>query len=101
MARDQRQRASLVKPITPACLDKPAAALYCAISEATVEKLLREENFPKPRLLASRRVGYLVRELDAWLEGRPIADLPPPENTGAKKPRRDATAAPADAQPAQ
>lgn len=89
----------LVQPITPACLEKPDAARYCSISEAAVEKLLREDNFPKPRLLTSRRVGYLVRELDAWLEDRPVADLLPPENTGAKKPRRSATSALAGAAP--
>lgn len=29
--------------------------------------------FPKPRLLAARRVGRLVRELDEWAEARPVA----------------------------
>lgn len=76
-----------MKDLFPACLEKPDAARYCALSESTLEKLVREGTFPAPRLLAGRRTGYLVRELDAWLESRPVSDLPPPPNTGAKKPR--------------
>lgn len=77
-----------VRPLVPACLDKPDAARYCSLSVSSVERLLREGDFPKPRLLSGKRVGYLVRELDAWLESRPVAELLPPPNTGAPKPRK-------------
>lgn len=69
-------------------LDKGDAARYCALSESTLEKGVREETFPKPRLLAGRRVGWLVRELDDWCESRPVSNLLPPPNTGAKKPKK-------------
>lgn len=73
-----------------------AAAIYLvledvaetlSISESTVQKLVREGEFPKPRLLSGRRVGWLRREIEKWAEERPVADLPPPPNTGAKKPK--------------
>jgi len=72
----------------PACLDRANAAIYLAISESTLERLTREGSFPKPRLLSGRRTGWLVRELDEWLEQRPVSDLAPPANTGAPKPIR-------------
>lgn len=88
--------------VRPACLDRAGAAAYLSLSESTVEKLTREGGFPRPRLLSGRRTGWLVRELDEWLEQRPVSDLLPPPNTGAPKPHRDRAhrgprqAAPAD-----
>lgn len=69
----------------PAVLDLPAASNYVALSESTVQKLVRDDQFPKPRVLSGRRVGWLVRELEAWAESRPVSDFLPPHNTGAKK----------------
>lgn len=72
----------------PACLDRSGAARYLSLSESTLEKLTREQaDFPKPRVLSGRRTGWLVRELDAWLESRPVSSFLPPPNTGAAKPR--------------
>lgn len=64
----------------PAILDLPAVCCYIALSESTVQKLVRESEFPKPRLLSGRRVGWLTREVDEWTEARPVADLLPPVN---------------------
>ena len=33
-----------------------------------------------PRQLSGRRVAYLLKELDEWLESRPVSDLPSPVN---------------------
>ena len=74
--------------IPPGALEPEAAAAFCALSVSTMEKLEREGRFPKRRLLSDRRTGHLVSELLAWLAERPVSDLPPPANTGAKKPRR-------------
>ena len=71
--------------IRPAALELASAAAFVSLSEATVERLVREGGFPKPRLLSGRRVAYLVRELEAWLEDRPVSDLPPPKNTSRQK----------------
>ena len=69
----------------PAALEKEQAAQFVSLSVSTLEKLLREGQFPRPRLLAGRRTGYLVRELEEWLESRPVSDQLPPPNTGAIK----------------
>lgn len=76
-------------PVTtrPACLDRAGAAAYLSLSESTIEKLTREGDFPQPRLLSGRRVGWLIRDLDEWLEKRPVSNLVPPSNTGARKGR--------------
>lgn len=71
--------------VKPAYLDILGACSFVALSETTLQKLVREEQFPKPRVLSGRRVGFLVRELEAWAESRPVSDLLPPANTGAKK----------------
>jgi prophage regulatory protein len=80
-----KNRPSVVA-IKPAYLDLEGTTSFLSLSGSTVQKMIREETFPKPRLLSGRRVGWLVRELEEWAESRPVADLPPPENTGAKKP---------------
>ena len=48
----------------PAILDLPGVCGYVALSESTVQKLVREAEFPKPRQLSGRRVGWLTREVD-------------------------------------
>ena len=75
--------------ITPICLDVEGLSAYTSLSESTIQQLTRDRSsgFPQPRKLSGRRVGYLVREVDAWIESRPVSDLLPPPNTGAKKPR--------------
>lgn len=81
--------------IKPAYLELESVAAFVALSETTVQRLVREEAFPKPRLLSGRRVAWLVREVEAWAEERPVADLPPPKNTSCRKPRARQLTAPA------
>ncbi|WP_367847039.1 helix-turn-helix transcriptional regulator [Rhodoferax sp. WC2427] len=75
---------SIAINIRPAALEPPDAATYVALSVTTVERLVREGKFPKPRQLSGRRVGYLVRELDSWLDDCPVSDLLPPPNTSRR-----------------
>lgn len=69
----------------PIYLDLTEVAAATTLATATIQKLVREAAFPKPRLLSGRRVGWLVREVEEWAEQRPVADLLPPENTARKK----------------
>lgn len=71
--------------IKPAYLDKPGVCVFVSIKETTLDELVRKEQFPKPRKLSDRRVGWLLREVEEWAESRPVSDLLPPRNTGAKK----------------
>lgn len=66
-------------------VDLPTVAAIVSLSEASVQKLVREDAFPRPRQLSGRRVAWLVREVTEWAESRPPSDLLPPANTGARK----------------
>jgi prophage regulatory protein len=79
-------------------LDRAAVAEALSLSESTVEKLVRENEFPKPRILSGRRVAWLVREVEEWAEARPVSDLLPPENTGRRRPSASLPIAPASHQ---
>ncbi len=75
------------KKLAPIFLDLPAVAEVVALSVSTVQELVRQGQFPAPRQLSGRRVGWLVREVTEWAESRPVSNLPPPHNTAAPKPR--------------
>ena len=76
----------------PAAMERGTAAAYCGLSDTTFAKEVQEGRAPRPRKLSDRRVCWLRAELDAWLISRPVSDLAPPPNTGAKKPRPGAQA---------
>lgn len=82
-----RQHPAANDAVYPAAMRRPQAAAYCGLSESTFTRAVQRGQIPKPRQLFERRTGWLRTELDAWLAARPVSDLPPPENTGAKKPR--------------
>ncbi len=77
-----------VAPIPAAALCRADACAYVALSHTTFEKAIREGLAPAPRRISAGRVVWLRKELDAWLESLPVSDLLPPQNTGAKKPRK-------------
>ncbi len=74
-------------PVKRLYIDLETAAEVVALSVSTVQELVRQGQFPAPRQLSGRRVGWLMREVEDWAESRPVSNLPPPPNTGAKKPR--------------
>ncbi|KWR80358.1 helix-turn-helix transcriptional regulator [Cupriavidus metallidurans] len=71
----------------PLYVDLPTVASIVALSETSVQKLVREEPFPKPRAASSRRVAWLVREIEEWAEARPVSNLLPPKNTSRRTPQ--------------
>lgn len=71
--------------IRPIYVDLPTVASIVSLSESGVQRLVREEQFPKPRVISSRRVAWLVREVEEWAEARPVSDLLPPPNTSRRK----------------
>ncbi|MFM0732358.1 AlpA family phage regulatory protein [Paraburkholderia sediminicola] len=62
----------------PLYLDLEGVAEALSLSKTTVQKLVRTNQFPAPRALSGRRVGWLVRELEEWCEARPHSDMLPP-----------------------
>lgn len=89
-------KSNVVVAIEPLAVDKERAGQMLAdISASTIDDLMANDpTFPKLRQISSRRVGFLVRELRAWIEQRPVSNLLPPPNTGAKKPRPSAQVTP-------
>jgi prophage regulatory protein len=69
--------------ITPIYLDLPTVAAFVSLSEATVQKLVREDHFPKPRAISAHRVAWLTREVEAWAEARPASEMLPPPKPGS------------------
>ncbi|MFC5427637.1 helix-turn-helix transcriptional regulator [Paraburkholderia denitrificans] len=55
------------------------------MSTGNVQRLVREGNFPKPRALSVRRVGWLVSEIEEWAMSRPVAEMLPPINVGRRR----------------
>lgn len=73
-------------------VDLSEAASMLSLAMSTVQRLVREKQFPAPRQISAGRVGWLVREIEDWAETRPVSDLPPPPNTGGRKGIRRQTA---------
>lgn len=69
----------------PIFLNLDAVAVAVSLSTGNIQKLVREGSFPKPRALSSRRVGWLMTEVEAWASARPIADMLPPVNAGLRR----------------
>ena len=72
----------------PGALDKSTAAAYCAVGVSTFERMVQARKAPQPRMFPAKRVVWLRTDLDSWLQGLPISNILPPENTGEKKPRK-------------
>lgn len=62
-------------------VDLPEVANLVTLATATIQRLVRENGFPKPRQISANRVAWLLREVEAWAESRPTSDIPPPANT--------------------
>lgn len=75
-----------------ALIEREELPTYAKMSMRTIEEEIRQGRFPKPRRISGRRCAWLAADIDAWMEALPESDLPPPPNTGAKKPRQPAPA---------
>lgn len=80
--------------LPPICVELEQLEKLTTLSATTIQNMVARNEFPPPRELSARRVGWLYREIAEWAENRPVSNIPPPPNTGAKKPR-SATASPA------
>jgi len=76
------------KYFPPLYVDLPTVADLVALSPTSVQRLVREGSFPKPRELSPRRVAWLYREVEEWAEQRPVSMLLPPDNTGGRKAKK-------------
>ncbi|MCV6798517.1 AlpA family transcriptional regulator [Achromobacter ruhlandii] len=72
--------------IEPVYVDLPTAASITTLAESTIQSMVTKGEFPAPRELSGRRVGYLYSEIIEWALSRPRSALLPPANTSARKP---------------
>ena len=73
--------------IEPVYVDLATAAFITTLAESTIQAMVTRNEFPAPRELSGRRVGYLYAEILEWAQSRPQSTMLPPANTGARKPR--------------
>lgn len=73
--------------IEPLYVDLATAAIITTLAESTIQAMVTRDEFPAPRELSGRRVGYLYTEILEWAQSRPRSTMLPPPNTGARKPR--------------
>jgi predicted DNA-binding transcriptional regulator AlpA len=71
--------------VPPLFLDLDNVAATVSLSTGSVQALVRAGDFPKPRALSARRVGWLLSEVEEWALLRPIADVLPPVNAGQRR----------------
>jgi prophage regulatory protein len=72
---------------TPIYVELESVAELVTLGTATIQRMVACNEFPKPRQLSGRRVAWLYREVVEWSETRPVSDLPPPPNSGARRGR--------------
>lgn len=65
-------------------LPRGAAAAAAGLSISTMEAEVRAGRFPKPRRTSTRRVGWLVTDIQIWAQGLPLSELPPGPAGGRK-----------------
>lgn len=66
----------------PIFLDLSGACEATTLGATSIKKMVREGSFPKPREIGTRRVGWLVSEIEEWASACPISNMLPPP-TGA------------------
>lgn len=74
--------ASTIIAMRPLVLSPDETAQVLGLSLPVVQKMVTQGEFPPPRQLSTRRVGYLLTEVEAWLESRPVSSCLPPPNSG-------------------
>lgn len=77
-----RRAPSAAVSVEPLIVDLPTAAAVVALSTATLQRLVRQAEFPAPRKLSGGRVGWRMADLRQWCDGLPASDLLPPARGG-------------------
>ena len=54
----------------------PAVQEVTGLSKTTLWRLRNDGEFPAPRRLGGRAIGWVASEVEAWIASRPPATLP-------------------------
>lgn len=57
----------------PLIYRKNAILEKVGISETTLRRWMAEEAFPRPKQLGPRAVGWIAKDVNEWLDQRPVA----------------------------
>lgn len=66
----QEQRRRTAQPVTKKILRMSELTGVVGLSRAWIYKLVHQGEFPRPIKLGPRSIGFLVSEVDGWLEAR-------------------------------
>ena len=66
----------------PKILSQKQLTAVTGLSAVTVWRREKIGEFPRRRQLGSRRVGWIAREIDAWIDARPASEIIAPANCG-------------------
>ena len=66
----------------PKVLNQKQLTEITGLSAVTVWRREKIGEFPRRRQLGSRRVGWIAREIDAWIDARPASAIIAPANCG-------------------
>lgn len=87
-----RYRVGMSKPhhaLTPLLLTLDEAAHVAGVSKSTWQRLVARGKAPKPRDPTGSSSRWLLKDIEAWAEGLPVANHLPPRNTGhSNRPHR-------------
>ena len=64
----------------PKVLNQKQLTEITGLSAVTIWRKEKAGEFPVRRQLGSRRVGWLTREVDEWLEATPKSEITSPKN---------------------
>jgi prophage regulatory protein len=60
--------------VEPLIYRKKTLLRQCGISETTLRRWMAEEEFPRPKQLGPRAVGWVASHVSEWLDKRPVAN---------------------------
>jgi len=66
--------------MSPKILNVKQISEATGLSPVTIWRKEKKGEFPARRQLGSRRVGWLTREVDEWLEATPKSEITSPKN---------------------
>lgn len=64
-------------------LRSPEVQEISGLSPVTIWRLEKRGEFPRRRQIGPNAVGWRSDEIEAWVEGRPVADAESTETAGA------------------
>ena len=73
MNQHTHQSSSRTSSAAPLIYRRDIVLAKFGISETTLRRWMSCEQFPRPRQLGPRAVGWVAAEVDTWLDERPVA----------------------------